>query len=454
MNVTTSEYSHIILEAWLPENWNGRFLSTGNGGLSGCIFYNNMAYANSYGFAAVGANGGHNGDTGRPFLDAPEVVTDFSYRSVHSSVVVGKQITEQFYKSHINYSYYMGCSTGGRQGILDAALFPEDFDGVIAGSPTTDWNHLLDFNGWLSTKVSGSNLSSESFVTQKLWDTVNAEILRQCDDLDGVHDGIIEDPEACNPKLELLLCPANGSENSTCLNRAQYARVTKSLQPLFNMSGSLIWPRLQPGAQADAVPYVFTGQPFPYMSDWYKYVIYGNESWDATTFDERDIAYADTLDPSNISTWNVNLTSFAGRGGKLLTYHGLQDPILSSDNSARFYSNLASNHQLTPSQLDEFYRYFRISGMSHCDHGPGAWDIGQLDVRPAGISNAQNNVLEAIIAWVERDQAPEYIEGIKWTNDSSSNGEAFRRRHCKYPARNVYTGVSNGTTEDGWTCVF
>ena len=117
MNITTSEASSIILEAWLPSDWNGRFLSAGNGGLAGCVGYDDLAYANSYRFAAVGANNGHNGTSGEPFLNAPGVVEDFAYRSVHTGVVVGKQLTEQFYASPINHSYYLGCSTGGRQGM-------------------------------------------------------------------------------------------------------------------------------------------------------------------------------------------------------------------------------------------------------------------------------------------------------------------------------------------------
>lgn len=453
MYVATSNVSGITMEAWLPEDWNGRFLSTGNGGLNGCIGYDDLAYATSYQFAAVGANNGHNGTSGRPFLDAPEVVEDFAYRSVHTGVVVGKELTESFYASSINHSYYLGCSTGGRQGMKSAQEFPNDFDGIVAGAPAFDFNHLIDWSFWLSA-VAGFDNTSSSFIHESLWEVVNDEVLSQCDSLDGATDGIIEDPDLCIPILSTLICPSNATNTSACLNPGQYERAAMTLQPLYNDSGILIYPRLQPGAQAASYPILLSGKPFIYSSDWYKYVVYNNASWDAESFSQKDITYLDSLDPYGISTWNGDLTPFSSRGGKILTYHGMQDNLISSENSARYYGHMASTMGIPPTEIDDFYRYFRISGMSHCQGGPGAWDIGQGYVgRPKNVSDPQNNVLQAIVEWVEGGVAPEFIEGIKWVDDEVSEGEAFKRRHCKYPKRNQYIGSGNGTDEDGWRCV-
>lgn len=453
MYVPTSNSSGIHLEAWLPSEWESRFLSTGNGGLNGCIRYDDIAYGTSYGFATVGANNGHNGTSGRPFLNAPEVVEDFAYRSVHTGVVVGKQLTEQFYETPINRSYYLGCSTGGRQGMKSAQAFPEDFDGIVAGAPAFDFNHLLDFSGWLSY-IAGYDNTSETFISKDLWAIINNEVIRQCDPLDGATDGIIEDPNLCRPKLESLLCTADATNTSTCLNAGQYDRAVKSLEPLYNASGVLIYPRLQPGALETAYPFYFTGQPFAYSRDWYKYVVYNNESWDARTLGQSDFTYLDSLDPYNISTWSGDLSQFAGRGGKLLTYHGMVDPLISSENSARYYGHLAATMGMQPTQLDDFYRYFRISGLAHCSGGPGANDIGQVYTgRPEGLSTRENNVLMAIVAWVEQGEAPEFMEGFNWVNNTASEGEEYRRRHCRYPRRNAYNGNGDGSDEDGWECV-
>lgn len=454
MNVTTSNSSNIILEAWLPSEWEGRFLSTGNGGLAGCIDYASIAYTTGfYGYASVGANNGHNGTSGRPFLDSPEIVEDFAYRSMHTGVVVGKELTEQFYGSSINHSYYLGCSTGGRQGMKAAQMFPEDFDGIVAGAPAFDFNHLVDWSGWLSS-IAGYDNTSTSFISPALWSTIQAEVIRQCDTIDGAADGIIEDPDLCHPILETLLCEPGSTDNSDCLNSGQYQRAIKTFQPLYNVSGELIYPRLQPGGHNASVPLLFSGQPFIYTADWYRYVVYNDPSWDPTTLNQNDFTFLDSIDPYNISTWNGNLSPFAARGGKILTYHGLQDQLISSENSARYYSHLAATMGLPPDKIDNFYRYFRISGMQHCSGGPGAFDIGQGYVgRPSGFSTAENNVLQAIVAWVENGQAPEYIEGINWQNGNPTQGVNFKRRHCRYPRRNVYSVGGNGTGEDSWTCV-
>ena len=147
MLVRTSNISNITLEAWLPTNWTGRFLSTGNGGVSGCIQYEDIAYATSFGFATVGANNGHNGTRGVAFYQNSEIVADFAYRSLHTGVVVGKEITEAYYQRNYSKSYYLGCSTGGRQGFKSAQKFPEDFDGIVAGAPALAFNNLSSWSG-------------------------------------------------------------------------------------------------------------------------------------------------------------------------------------------------------------------------------------------------------------------------------------------------------------------
>jgi feruloyl esterase len=147
MLVKTSAISNITLEAWLPSNWTGRFLSTGNGGLGGCIQYTDVAYGTSFGFATVGANNGHNGTSGEAFYKNTEIVADFAYRSLHTGVVVGKAITKAYYGKKYTKSYYLGCSTGGREGFKEVQDFPQDFDGVVVGAPAVAFNNLSSWSG-------------------------------------------------------------------------------------------------------------------------------------------------------------------------------------------------------------------------------------------------------------------------------------------------------------------
>jgi len=153
-----------------------------------------------------------------------------------------------------------------------------------------------------------------------------------------------------------------------------------------------------------------------------------------------------------VSTWKGDLSSFRNRGGKILTYHGQQDFLISSSNSPRYYNHVSRTMGLTSTELDTFYRFFRISGMGHCSGGPGAWKVGQSAIGYS-TSDVEDNVLMRMVSWVERGDAPEYIRGTKFVNDTAALGVAFRRRHCKYPARNVYVGPGNYTEEGSWECL-
>ncbi|KAF2200641.1 tannase and feruloyl esterase [Delitschia confertaspora ATCC 74209] len=445
--VTTSNRSGIHMEAWLPKNWTGRFLSTGNGGLEGCIQYEDMAYAAGLGFATVGANNGHNGTSGEAFYNNPEIVADFSYRSVRTGVIVGKQISKAFYRKEHKKSYYLGCSTGGREGFKQAQDAPELFDGIVAGAPALAFNNLTSWSGHFYTLT--GNSSSPNFVPANIWPVIHQDILRQCDALDHYVDGILEDPSLCNYTSKELLC--GSTSNATCLTPAQSLTVDKIFQPLKGLNGSLVYPRMQPGSETLASFLLYNGSPFPYTTDWFRYAIYNDPNWDPTTLNAHDYANAANINPSNVETWKGDLSGVKKRGAKILHYHGLMDGSISSENSARYYEHVSKTMNKSPNELDSFYRYFRISGLSHCVGGDGAWNIGQ-NIGAASL-DPQQNVLMAVVKWVEEGVAPDTITGTKFVNDTQSLGVAYQRNHCRYPKRNVYRGVGDATKPGSWKCV-
>ncbi|KAF3346046.1 Pyrimidine pathway regulatory protein 1 [Verticillium dahliae VDG2] len=391
MLTTTGPTSNTSIEVWLPANWTGRFLSTGNGGTGGCIQYEDVNYAVSQGFAAVGTNNGHNGTIGEPFLNNPGVIKDFAYRALHLGVVLGKQVTKAFYGKEHTKSYYLGCSTGGRQGFKEAQDFPEDFDGIVAGAPAFAFTNLTSWSGSFFTKTGPPG--SPTFLTTEQWNAVWQNMLVQCDGLDGQVDGILEDPDLCQYRPEALICGANTT--GPCLT----------------------------GTQAQTVRAVFSD-------------LHGPDG---------------SLNPFNIATWEGDLSGARARGARILHYHGLQDPIISSDNSARYYNHVARTMGLTSAALDEFYRYFRISGLNHCAGGPGATFIGNRAVAVAG-HEPERNVLSAIVRWVEEGVAPDHILGTAYVNGTKTAGVNFERKHCKYPARNVYQS-GDPKLADSWACV-
>ncbi len=250
-------------------------IGTGNGGVSGCIQYTDMAYTAGLGFATVGANNGHNGTTGEAFLNNPDVIHDFASRSVHTGVVLGKSITAQFYGSTHKKSYYLGCSTGGRQGFKSVQEYPLDFDGVVAGAPALDFTYLTSWSASFYTYFGDAN-SSSYIPPGPAWAMVHKEILKQCDGLDGALDGILEDPDLCRFRPEALLCASNATvtNTTTCLTKPQVVALRTTFSDYYGVNGDLIFPRMQPGSEAVAQFLYYTSGAFPYSVDWFRYVVY------------------------------------------------------------------------------------------------------------------------------------------------------------------------------------
>ncbi|KAI5122859.1 hypothetical protein M0805_003152 [Coniferiporia weirii] len=438
--VNTSDVSAVTAEAWLPTNWNGRFLGLGNGGLGGCIDYNNLGYGSSLGFAAIGTNNGHDGDTGICFANNSEVLADFTSRSIHIEAVIGKHLVETYYGRPSHHAYYLGCSTGGRQGVYSAMHHPEDFDGILAGAPAVNFNHLV---GWTAilTKYVGApyGKASPSFIPQALWDVISKEVLRQCDALDGVVDGIVSEPDACEFRPEELMCVVDGNK-SDCLTITQVEALRNVFSPLYGLDGKLVFPRFDPGS---AIAPYFSGKPFPYADEWMKYVVHNDPNYKYSAIGLADIALADKLDPGQISTFSGNFSTFRARGGKLISFHGRSDEIIPSGNSKVLYNRVSRTLGLSAASLDEFYRLFLVPGMAHCSGGPGAVRFGQssnsvpmtpVEEQDEGETVREaDNILVALVNWVEHGHAPDTITGV-------SEDRRSTRVHCRYPQKSVWTG--------------
>ena len=366
---------------------------------------------------------------------------------VHTAVVVGKQMTELFYNRTYTKSYYMSCSTGGRQGFKAVQEFPEDFDGVVAGAPAFAFTNLTSWSGNFF-KITGPP-GSPTFVPRSMWAAIHEDILQNCDKLDGAEDGILEETSLCRYDPAGLACKNLDSKSSICLTEAQVNTVKQVYSPFLQKDGSLIYPRMPPGTGFSPL---FDGAPFSITKEWYRNVVFGNKEWDPANLSLADIEFATKLNPNNIETWKGDLNEFKNQGKKVIHYHGLADPLISAENSARYYEHVRTTMNLNYSEMDSFYRYFRISGMGHCGNGDGAWAFGQ-NAKAVAVTSAEGNILTAIIRWVEQDVPPDMMTGTKWVNDDPSKGILFRRRHCKYPKRNKFSGKGAHTDPMGWECI-
>ncbi|SPO01983.1 related to feruloyl esterase B precursor [Cephalotrichum gorgonifer] len=448
LNVTTSATSDVLMEVWLPKDWSGRFMATGNGGIAGCVDYASLSYGASLGFATTGSNNGHSGQNGTRFLNNLEVIKDYSYRAITTSAAVGKDVTAKFYRKAHKKAYYLGCSTGGRQGFKMAQDFPEIFDGIVAGAPAFNFQGLMAWSGRFHTIISA--VGPDGVPPPSSWAAIDAELLAQCDHLDGAVDGILEDPSMCNFRPEALICKPGDTTgaNATCITGKQADTVRQFLSPLYGLNGTYLYPRLEPAP--GFMPFIagaYTAQQFLYTDHWYKYALYNDPNLDTSNLGPEQWDYAYKNDPTGVRTYSGDLSKLASRGAKVLHYHGLEDILISSASSNRYYDLVSRTMSMSSSELDNFYRYFRVSGMSHCRGGSGASVIGN-NFQQDGSLDPTENVLMAMVKWVEEGVAPEAVIGSRVVDGKTD----YKRIHCKYPLRNVLGFNGDPKNPEDWTC--
>ena len=418
--------SDIEIEVWLPiSGWNGKFMGVGNGGFSGSINYGQMRLPLSRGYAVASTDTGHQstGADASWALGHPEKQIDFGYRAVHEMTVRAKAIVDAFYSAGPRYSYWNGCSSGGKQGLKEAQRFPDDYDGIIAGAPANFWTHLMAGILWIGNAVRKDPASA---IPPNKYGLIHDAVLAQCDAADGVKDGLLTDPRACRFDPHVLEC--RGADQPTCLTTAQVQALTKVYAPAKNpRTGEMIYPGLAVGGE---LGWANLPQPFSIGETHFKYIVFGDAGWDLRTLDfDRDVAKADAVDAS-LGQFNANdpdLSAFKRRGGKLLQYHGWNDQQISPENSINYYQSVTVRIGSAPDTID-FYRLFMVPGMRHCQGGEGAPD--------------QFDTISALEQWVEHGEAPTRIVASHTTN-----GVVDRTRPlCRYPQIARYTGV--GSTDD------
>jgi feruloyl esterase len=461
LNVKTSGTANTYMEVWLPNGntteWNGRSMNTDNGGLNGCVHYVDMVYTTGLGFASIGDNAGHNGSSfdGTWTMNNNEAIIDWAHRARHAAVEVGKETIDQFYSKPADYSYYVGCSAGGAQGVTSAEKYPNDFDGIIAGAAANDFNHL---QGWSAhfAPLTGA-VGNDTFLSLANWTTVQHYVLEQCDKvIDGVDDGILEDPTQC--KFDATKIPTcDGQVDPTlCLSATQKQTVEDVFKPLLAADGTLLYPALFAGSQVDAFKLgLLNGKPQGIAQDFFRGAVFNSSSYDISKITLEDIELAQSQDDlhGNPSAFSAKLGGFSDAGKKFIMYHGMADPMTSGGNAQRYYLKVAQELGMSHTEIDNFFRLFRISGMAHCGvggiAGAGAWMFGQN----GAAASATNNIVSNLVDWVENEKAPETLLGTKFWYDTPASGIMFERAHCRFPYRTTYKGNGlDSTKPENWSC--
>src|SRR5215204_4401184 len=298
--------SDIKIEVWLPSSgWNGKFQATGNGGWNGNIDTNALAAGIRRGYATASTDTGHQGGGG-PWMQNREKVIDYGYRAVHEMTVKGKAIAAAFYGNQARLSYFTGCSAGGRQGLIAAQRYPDDFDGIVAGAPA------LNATGRAAFAVSvAQNLRKEpgSMIPAAKYAAINNAVLQACDGNDGVKDGVIENPRACKFDAKVLACSA--TESDSCLTPPQVEAANKMYQPLKNpRTGKEIFPGLSYGSELGWG--TFGGQqPFGIGTQMYQFMVFKDPAWDYKTLNfDAHMAQVDAIENGAINALEPNLKPF------------------------------------------------------------------------------------------------------------------------------------------------
>jgi feruloyl esterase len=436
VTLTPSADSHIEMELWLPtENWNGKFLAVGNGGWAGSISFDAMESGLRRGYATASNDTGHTGASAAFAVGHPEKLIDFAYRAMHEMTVHSKAIIRAFYGRGAQLSYYQGCSTGGRQGLMEAQRFPEDFDAIIAGAPVHNMVHLAVSQVALQMDM----LRNPSRLVSSEQRTLFANaVVAACDQTDGVKDGIVSEPRACKFDPAVLACKPGpstslGAGGHECLTPAQVENARSAYRPATTKNGAVVYPGRSPGFETGwRVP--TAGAPLnPLFGDMPRYVGRQDPKWDATTFDlDADLALA-LKNGGFIEAVDPNLARFKARGGKLLLYHGWADPGPAPENTVTYYE--AVNKTLGGKQ-DDWMRLFLMPGVGHCRGGVGP---------------DQADFLGAIERWREQGVAPDQIVA---TRPAGRGGATpMSRPLCPHPQVARYGGAGSTDDAKSFTCV-
>jgi feruloyl esterase len=422
-----SSDSDIKIEVWLPaSDWNGKYQAVGNGGWAGSISYDAMAQALAHGYATSSTDTGHSGGGASFALGHPEKVIDYAYRSEHEMVVSAKAIIAAFYGRAPRLSYWNSCSSGGKQALKEAQRFPEDFDGIIAGSPANNWTGRAAHSLWVGQAV---HRDEASYIPPAKYQLIHNAVLQACDARDGVKDGLIEDPTRCKFDPQVLEC--KGTDTSACLTPSQVEAARKIYAPVVNpRTKQEIFPGLEPGSELGWN--VMAGpQVFGIGNDYFKYVVFKNPSWDYRTFNfDQDMDFTEKVDNGTINATDPNLKPFFKHGGKLLQYHGWNDWQIAPLNSVHYYQSV--QNAVGAAEVQGSYKLFMAPGMGHCGGGEGP---NKFDM------------LSALEQWVEHGQAPKQVIASR-----SADGVDRSRPLCPYPQVAKYKGSGSIDDAANFTC--
>ncbi|HEY4273952.1 MAG TPA: tannase/feruloyl esterase family alpha/beta hydrolase [Rhizomicrobium sp.] len=448
--------SRIGYEIWMPPAsvWNGKFQAVGSGASAGAISPGAMLTALEAGYATMSTDNGHITDPEAPnggseqrwALGHPEKMIDFAYRALHLSTVAAKTIVQDFYGRKASEAYFVGCSQGGHHALMEATRFPDDYDGVVAGAPAWHWATQMVNATWNSRAA----LQDPTALTEQSAALLHKRVIQACDALDGVKDGVIEDPRQCHFDPASLLCK-EGEAASECLTPVQAAAANAIYSGAKRSDGTPIFQGLARGSEGNWARLWAGGTPGGSAFDFFRYSVFQDKDFDNTKFDydkdtDRALSAKVVGKQTIADVYNVkpDLSAFNRRGGKLIMYHGWADQQISPYASLDFYQQIVAKEG--QAKADSFLRLFMLPGIFHCAGGPGTGNFGAAG--PAVSADGEHDIVTALDQWVTAKKAPE-----RFTGTHMAAGKADRTRPiCRFPQVAKYKGVGDTNDAANFTC--
>jgi feruloyl esterase len=427
--LTPTSDSDIKAEVWLPvSGWNGKYQAVGGGGWAGTISYPAMAAAVSAGYATASTDTGHKGGTADFALGHPEKLIDFGYRAIHETTAFAKPVIAAFYGSRASVSFFNGCSTGGRQAITEAQRYPEDFEGIVAGASAWDGMRMHAVRVAVSQIV---NRYPDGVIPPAKFPMIHAAVLAACDTLDGVKDGVIENPRLCHFDYATLAC--RGEDGPDCLTQHQVESAKALTSPLTDPNtGKIVDERhLWPGSELGWMNLGGAG-PLALSNSGLANILYKDQKWDWHTFDVvKGIEEAARADGGALFSGDPHLKPYFDRGGKLLMYHGWSDQQVTPQTSTIYYEKVVKT--VGSEAAGKGIALFMVPGMNHCQGGAGTDVFDKMG---------------AIEQWVATGKAPTEIIASHRTE-----GQVDKTRPlCPFPQVAKYKGTGDTNDAANFSC--
>jgi hypothetical protein len=439
----------ILFEVSMPTTaWNDKLFYVGGGGYNGSV--PELTDALARGYAAAGSDTGHRGFhwDASAMYNNPQSQVNYGHRATHLVTLLSKEIIKAYYGTAAKYSYFCGCSNGGKMALMEAERYPEDFDGIVGGGYVVDRTKEMMMFVWTQRALLGAEIPPYKIPAME------KATLAACDARDGLADGLIDRPDLCKFDPESMVC--QGADGANCLTARQAGAWQKILNGPVNSAGKRLYLGYSPGHEGDYAYYItgvgtmhgYPSSNFMYEDTFMRWIVFGPQFDSVRDFDFDKSPAALVKYEKDQDAGTADLTAFQKHGGKLILYDGWADHSTPPLRAVEYFEQL---RQKTPNR-DDYVRLFMMPGLYHCNGGPGPNVFGGLGQKGYKRNDPDSDIIGALDQWVEKGVAPSKLLVTKFKEDDPRQGVSRTRPVCPYPQMATYKGSGSVDEASNFVC--